>query len=231
MSWRDVRAGALSVLDPTGAVFPAHRTGAGPGPGLGERLAAVNAALDTASRLPVAPAEDGTDARQMRDALATLRLVAVTVSFTSAALSAVLAVLALVVDSRWPVVVIVVLSAVTLSSLAAFLCALRHALARRGRRGRALYSELRALAFKRVEELDTAQLMRQSERDHEMARALLFRILTEYEEASAARGAPGTLRPVPTPHTARRLMRSASPTHPVRQALHMMVADLQEKSA
>lgn len=151
------------------------------------------------------------------------------VSFTSATLSTGLALFSLAADTRWPVLVISLLSALALVAITVFLGAFRISLTRRMRHDSDLYSELYSLANQRVEDLSTARLVRLSETDPDAARTLLLQIVAEYGQASGIRsGAEEVNQP---PDTARRLMQTAGPSHPVRQTLTMMVSDLQERRA
>ncbi|MFE2879209.1 hypothetical protein ACFXG6_32870 [Streptomyces roseus] len=227
MAWRDVRAGALSVLDPTGAVFPAHRGSVDDDSDLTDRLTALNTMLGAVADVSPTPPEP--ERSKARKKLSSLRLVAVMVSFTSATASTGLAAFSLVADTRWPVLVITLLSALALVAIVVFLAAFRLSLTRRVRQDSAFYAALHSLASQRVEDLSTARLVRLSETDPDAARALLVQIVAEYGHASGIRS--GEAEADQPPDTARRLMQAAGPSNPVRQTLTMMVSDLQERRA
>ncbi|MFD7110998.1 hypothetical protein ACFWAF_12470 [Streptomyces microflavus] len=226
MSWKDVRAGALSVLDPTGAVLPAHGASTEGGSSLSERLVALNTALGAIADSP--PSSLSLEAAKAQKKLSSLRLAAVMGSFFSAALSAVLAVFSLAADTRWPVLVISLLSVFASVAITAFLGALRLSLARRMRHD-SLYAEFQRLASQRVWDLETARLVRLSETNPDAARTLLLQIVTEYEQATKVRSGAQNVKREPV--TARQLMQTAGPSNPVRKTLTMMVSDLQERRA
>ncbi|MFB6865628.1 hypothetical protein ACFCZQ_29435 [Streptomyces virginiae] len=207
-------------------MFPAHSESVDDGSDLSKRLTALNTML--AAVADSTPAHQGARARATRKKLSSLRLAAVMGSFISAGLSTGLAAFSLAADTRWPVIVIILLSALALVAITVFLAALRFSLTRRVRREGHLYAELHSLASQRVEDLATARLVRLSETDPDAARTLLLQIVAEYYgQASGLVGGPER---VGTPDTARQLMRTAGPSNPVRQTLNQMVSDLQERS-
>ncbi|WP_327324220.1 hypothetical protein OG735_18085 [Streptomyces sp. NBC_01210] len=152
-------------------------------------------------------------------------------SFTSAGLSAVLAIVSLSSNTFWPVVIICSLSVTVLLTIAVFFLALKCSLLYRKRQAHASYvRELRAIAAAQVLRLDTAQLMRESADDPELARAFLMQILAEYEQV-----AEGPRRETDegdrSSSTVRQLMNCAGSTHPVIQTLNLIASDFRERSA
>ncbi|MEU6060618.1 hypothetical protein [Streptomyces sp. NPDC047097] len=228
MAWKkNVRAGVLSILAPTGASPPTHYVSEGCSGDLNGRLEELNALLSAiTSTMPEAKGPADSKAHKR---LSSLRLAAVMGSFVSAAVSAGLAAVALAADTRWPILVIGLVSAFSLVAVAFFLAALRFSLDRRMRRNSELYATLHSLADERVEDLTVNRLVRKSQTDPTAALTLLMQIVAEYGQASGLRD--GTADADHHHDTARRVMQSVDPSHPVKQTLTLMVSDLQEKSA
>ncbi|ARZ69936.1 hypothetical protein SMD11_4330 [Streptomyces albireticuli] len=118
---------------------------------------------------------------------------AVAGSFLSAVSTLGFCSLAFASDAKWPLIGVCTVSAAATAAILIFYAALRRSVARRALRLQTappMKDTLRGMAAEHVSNLEAARLLRCSERDPQLADAILVEIVREYTDAERSRTSP-----------------------------------------
>ncbi|KNB51532.1 hypothetical protein [Streptomyces caatingaensis] len=164
-----------------------------------------------------------------RSGLARLRIAAVVCSFLSAVSSLGLCAFAFVSHAEWPLFAVCTVSSGATVMIAAFLAALRRWLNRQTtqlRMIRQVEAALQDMAERKIADLETRQILRISQDDPELAKAILVGIVSEYADAEKASGQGGEMDGSGTFSRFVDVTAKGDSNHLIARTLHRLVADV-----